>query len=43
MKKFENPAIQVEEFEVMDVITASSTNSTLPGGDIWDTGKEPVS
>ena len=35
MKKCENPAIQVEEFEVMDVVTTSS-------GDKWDTGKEPI-
>ena len=37
MKKFENPSIEAEEFEVVDVITASGTSN-----DRWDTGKEPV-
>ena len=35
MKVFEKPIIEVEEFEVVDVITTSSN-------DRWDTGKEPV-
>ena len=29
MKKFENPEIQVEHFEVEDVITASSNTDSL--------------
>ena len=33
MKNFENPIVEVEEFEVVDVITTSTS---------WDTPKEPV-
>ena len=37
MKVFEKPIIEIEEFEVTDIITASGNKN-----DEWDTGKEPV-
>lgn len=33
MKYFEEPKIEVEEFEITDVITASNTDCTLQGGE----------
>ena len=38
MKIFENPIIEIEKFEVADIITASGTNNN----DNWDAGMEKL-
>ena len=38
MKVFENPVIEIEKFDVADIINASGTNSN----DKWDAGMEGI-